>query len=479
MNNMKKRIFSMLPLALPVALSAADAPKPAAKPNIVFILIDDMGWTDVGCFGSTIYKTPNIDKLAAQGMRFTDAYAACNVCSPTRASILTGKYPARLHLTDWIPGHDNPNAKLSIPDWTMHFPLEETTLAEALKPAGYVSACIGKWHLGDESYYPEKQGFDVNIGGNHKGSPNSYFSPYKNPKLTDGPNGEYLTDRLASDAENFIKANKNKPFFLYLSNYAVHVPLQAKKEYVDQYVACGLSPKGQNSATYAAMIESVDDGVGRVMKTLDDLGIAENTVVIFMSDNGGLLKSTSNAPLRAGKGTAYEGGVREPMIVKWPGVTKPGSECSVPVISCDFFPTILEMCNVAQPGPVDGVSLVSLLKGGSSLSREALFWHYPHYHTAGATPYGAVRAGDYRLIEFYEDNRLELYDLKKDIGEKTDLSKAMPDKTAQLAAMLRDWRQSVNAQMPSPNPDYDPAKASGKGKKKGKGGEAESLQVEE
>lgn len=467
-------LFGALLLASPAALPASEPAKPAAKPNIVFILIDDMGWTDVGCFGSKIYQTPNIDKLAAQGMRFTDAYAACNVCSPTRASILTGKYPARLHLTDWIPGKNIPNAKLKIPDWTMHLPLEETTLAEALKPAGYVSACIGKWHLGDEAYYPEKQGFEVNIGGYHKGHPQSYFSPYKNPKLPNGPNGEYLTDRLAAEAENFIKANKNKPFFLYLPNYAVHTPLEAKKEYVDQYLARGLKPKGQNSATYAAMIQSVDDGVGRVMKTLDDLGIAENTVVIFMSDNGGLARSTSNAPLRAGKGTAYEGGVREPMIVKWPGVTKPGSECSVPVISMDFFPTILEMCNVAQSKPVDGVSITSLLKGGSSLSREALFWHYPHYHET--TPYGVVRAGDYKLIEYFEDNHLELYNLKDDIGETKDLSKAMPDKTAELVALLRDWRKSVNAQMPTPNPGYDPAKSSGKGKKKGNGGETEEEQ---
>jgi arylsulfatase A len=438
--------------------SYAAEPKP---PNIVFFLIDDLGWADVGCFGSKYYQTPNIDRLAAQGMRFTDAYAACAVCSPTRASIMTGKYPARLHLTDWIPGSgDAPTNALRIPDWRKFLPLEEVTIAETLKPAGYVSASIGKWHLGEPRYYPEHQGFDLNVAGGDIGHPASYFWPYEGKTHTvpglkaGGHEGEYLTDRLTDAAERFIEQNKDRPFFLYFPHYAVHRPLEAKPPVLAKYKA-RKSHGGQTNAVYAAMVESVDDSVGRIMRKLDALGIAGNTVVVFMSDNGGLWpQSTSNAPLRAGKGYPYEGGIREPLLIKWPGVTQPGTTCSVPVSSIDFFPTLLEIAGAKLLGPVDGRSMVPLLKRSGSLKREALFWHYPHYWSnSRVQPYGVVRAGDWKLIEWYEGMRAELYNLKDDLSETRDLAKEKPEKAAELRAMLHHWRQSVDAQMPTPNPE--------------------------
>jgi len=438
------------------------------RPNFVFFLVDDLGWHDVGCYGSRIYETPNIDRLARQGMRFTDGYAACPVCSPTRASILTGKYPARLHLTDWIAGSRRPYAKLAVPDWTKYLPLEEITIAEALKPAGYVSASIGKWHLGGPQYRPEAQGFDLNFAGDHRGQPPSYFWPYRIPNVKTGKQGEYLTDRLTDEALKFIEANKNTPFFLYLPHYAVHTPIQAKKDLTAKFLKKGLRPKGQNSATYAAMIKSVDESVGRILARLDELGIADRTVVFFMSDNGGLEWITSNAPLRAGKGTLYEGGIREPWIVKWPGVVKPGSTCSVPVISTDFYPTILEMAGLkADPRQApDGVSIVPLLKQTGTIQREALYWHYPHYHIT--KPGGAIRCGDWKLIEYYEDGRLELYNLRNDLSEKADLAARMPQKAAELRKKLDDWRRAVGAQMPTPNPKYDPSRERGARRRKKK-----------
>lgn len=438
------------------------------KPNIVFFLIDDMGQRDLRCYGSKIYETPNIDTLASQGMLFTDGYAACPVCSPTRASVMTGKYPARLHITDWIPGHEKPKAKLKIPDWTKHLPLEEVTIAESLKPAGYATAAIGKWHLGGEGLLPEAQGFDVNVGGAHYGQPPSYFSPYKIMNIPNHQGEEYLTDRLADEALGFIEANKTKPFFLYFAHYAVHTPLQGKKDLVEKFKAAGLPEKGQNSAVYAAMIKSVDESVGRVMKKLDELGLTDNTIIFFMSDNGGLESVTSIAPLRAGKGTLYEGGIREPWLVKWPGVVKPGTTCSVPVTSVDFHPTILEMADVkGDPARgLDGLSIVPLLKQSGEFKREALYWHYPHYHITN--PGGAIRCGDLKLIEYFEDGKVELYDLKKDLSEKTDLAGSMPEKAAELRKKLDDWRKAVGAQMPTVNPDYDPQVKSkpGAGKKK-------------
>ena len=442
--------------ALP-GLAEAIATAGGKKPNFVFFLVDDLGWRDVGCYGTKFYETPHIDRLAAEGMRFTDAYAACPVCSPTRASILTGKYPARLHLTDWIAGHNQPNAKLRIPDWTKYLPLEEVTIAEALKPAGYATASIGKWHLGGEPYYPDKQGFDLNVGGTAKGQPPRYFSPYSIPTLADGPKGEYLTDRLADEAEKFIEQNRDRPFFLYLPHFAVHTPIQGKEEITAKYAA--KPPDGdQKNATYAAMIESVDESVGCVMKKLDALGLADRTVVFFMSDNGGLAGVTSNAPLRAGKGTLYEGGIREPMIIKWPGVVRSGTTASTPVTSTDFYPTILEMAGL-PPKPeqhMDGLSLVPLLKESGPLRRDTLYWHYPHYHRT--TPAGALRHGDWKLIEYFEDGHVELYNLKEDLSETKDLAAAMPEKTHELQKMLAEWRRSVGAQMPATNPNYKPAK---------------------
>jgi arylsulfatase A len=436
----------------------------AKRPNLVFILIDDLGWADVGCYGSKYYQTPSIDRLAAQGMRFTDAYAACAVCSPTRASIMTGKYPARLHLTDWIPGEgDASTHALKVPTWRQFLPLEEVTIAEALKSAGYVSASIGKWHLGGPRYFPQHQGFDVNVAGGAIGHPASYFWPYEGPTHTvpglksGGHGGEYLTDRLTDAAEKFIAQNKDRPFFLYFAHYAVHRPLEAKAAVVSKYKA-RKPDGGQTNAVYAAMVESVDDSVGRILRQLEALGIASNTVVVFMSDNGGLWpQSTSNAPLRAGKGFPYEGGIREPLLVKWPGVTTPGATCSVPVSSIDFFPTLLEMAGVKPQSNVDGRSFVPLLRQAGSLQREALFWHYPHYWGGNRVqPFGIVRAGDWKLIEFYEGMRVELYNLNDDLGETRDLAKAKPEQAADLRAMLHRWRQSVNAQMPTPNPDFKP-----------------------
>ena len=464
-------VLCALSLALPLSASQADAAAPAKeagpKLNFVFFLIDDLGWTDLGCFGSKFYETPNIDRLARQGMRFTDAYAACCVCSPTRASVLTGKYPARLRLTDWIAGHNRPFAKLSVPDWTMYLPHEEVTLAEALKQGGYATAAIGKWHLGGKQYTPESQGFDVNVGGDHRGQPPSYYWPYQIPSIPGGGTGEYLTDRLTDDAEKFIETNREKPFFLYFAHYAVHTPVQAKQELIEKYrrkdkpEANGDGPIHENPS-YAGMIESVDDSVGRVMKKLDDLKIADRTVIVFTSDNGGLLRITGNAPLRAGKGSPWEGGMRVPLLVVWPGVVKPGSECSMPVSSIDFYPTLLEIAGIKgdrkHNATVDGKSLVPLLRQSGTLKRDAIFWHYPHYHPGGATPYGAVRKGDYKLIEFYEDGGVELYNLKKDVGEKENLAEKMPQKVAELRKLLDQWLEKVDAQLPEDNPDYNPAR---------------------
>jgi len=464
---MNKLTFLLLTvLLLASSVFAADKPAVAGRPNFVFILIDDLGWADVGCFGSKLYETPNIDRLAEQGMRFTDGYAACAVCSPTRASIMTGKYPARLHITDWIAGEgDAPSHRLKVPDWQKFLPLSETTVAKALKSAGYTTASIGKWHLGGPEYYPEHHGFDRNIAGTHFGHPTSYFWPYEGKSHTvaglkpGGKEGEYLTDRLTTEAEKFIEESKDKPFFLYFPHYGVHTPLMARPDKLAKYKA--KTPTGeQKNATYAAMVESVDDSVGRILKKLDELKLADNTVIVFMSDNGGLWpQATSNLPLRAGKGFPYEGGFREPLIIKWPGSMKPGSTCGVPVSSIDFYPTLLEIAGVAQPNKVDGVSLVPLLKQTGAIERDALYWHYPHYWRGnGVRPFGVVRAGDWKLIEFYEDMSIELYNLKDDLGESRDLAKDNPAKAAELRDKLHAWRESVGAQMPTPNPNYDPSK---------------------
>ena len=446
-------------------------------PNIVLVLIDDYGWTDTKSYGSTYHRTPNIDALARRGMRFTDAYAAAPVCSPTRAALLTGKYPARLHLTDWLPGRgDTPAQKLAVPTIRQQLPLEETTIAEALKPGGYINAHFGKWHLGGTGFEPERQGFDLNIAGDETGTPLSYFAPFQRngrfmPRLETAPPGQYLTDRLTSEAEVFIEQHKDKPFFLYLAHYAVHIPMRAKAELIAKYRALSRPERGQNNPIYAAMVESMDESIGRLVRKLEELGLAENTVFIFTADNGGLstpegpdTPATDNAPLRAGKGYLYEGGLRVPLIVVWPRRIKAGSVNHTPVYSADLFPTALAIAGVKSTTEVDGMSLLPLLTDRGQFKRDALYWHYPHYSNQSVNaghldqPGAAIRQGDYKLIEFYQDNRVELYDLKNDLSEQHDLVRSRPQQAAELRQKLAAWRQAVGAQMMTANPLYNTGK---------------------
>jgi arylsulfatase A-like enzyme len=463
----KLLLISGCVLGLVHAVFCAD--KPRQTPNIVFILIDDMGWADGACFGSKFYKTPNLDRLAADGMRFTQAYSACAVCSPTRGALMTGKYPARLHITDWIGGEGTPDqSKFRVPEWEKQLSLEETTLAEALKPLGFVSACIGKWHLGGTNHDPKQQGFDVSIAAGEIGHPASYFWPYGKPKESHrvpglaehgGQAGEYLTDRLTQEALKFIEMNQRKPFFLYLPHYAVHSPLMGKEELIQLYPEHS-GANGQSNGIYAAMIQSVDESVGRILDKLSELKIAEHTIVIFTSDNGGAVHfgkpaATSNSPLRLGKGYPYEGGLRVPLLVKAPGVTVGGSVCNVPIISMDFFPTLLEL---AAPGKntakmaTDGISFVPLLRGQRSPIRREFFWHYPHYWNGkGAlpvTPYSIARIDDWKLVRLYEAGHDELYDLANDPSEMRDLASINPGKKQELAMRLENWLKEVGAQMP-------------------------------
>ncbi|HZL88283.1 MAG TPA: sulfatase [Pirellulaceae bacterium] len=469
--NASRTAFQMVPLLalanLVSAAAGAENPARESPPNVILILVDDLGWTDLSCQGSTFYETPHIDRLAKEGMRFTHGYSACTVCSPTRAAVLTGKYPARLHITDWIAGHARPYAKLKPPDWTQHLPHEETTIAELLKNAGYATFHVGKWHLGDEAHWPTTHGFDVNVGGNGRGQPPSYFFPYERDNiplqgLSTGKNNEYLTDRLTDEAISLIDQNKDRPFFLYLPHYAVHTPLQAKPEKIVKYRAKAKEDQPQHHATYAAMIESLDESIGRILARLDELKLAENTLVIFTSDNGGLTLNqvTSNVPLRAGKGSAYEGGVRVPLIVRYPPMVKAAATCDVPAMSIDLTPTIAELAGVKDRPAMDGISLAPLLADAAAeIPMRPLYWHYPHYHPGGAAPYGAVCDAGYRLVEFYEDGKVELYNLADDVGEKTDLAAKMPDKRNELLAKLHQWRTDVGAQMPLENPDYDASRA--------------------
>ncbi len=446
-------------------------------PNVLFILIDDMGWRDVGFMGSRYYETPNIDHLAAQGMVFTNAYANAPNCAPTRACLMSGQYGPRHGVYTVGSPERGPAAGrklIPIPNRTT-LSAETVTLAESLKRAGYTSASMGKWHLGaDPELGPIGQGFDVNVAGNQAGSPRGYFSPYRNKNLPDGPKGEYLTDRLTEEALKFIEANRARPFFLYLPHYAVHTPIQAKKALTGKYEKKEPSG-GQGNPKYAAMIESVDQGVGRLLAKLDELDITKDTVVIFFSDNGGVGgyrelgisggEITSNRPLKGGKGMLYEGGIREPMTVRWPGNVKPGSRCDEPVIGLDFYPTLLAIAGIEkQSGQVlDGESLVPLLTQTGTLKRDAIFWHFPAYlqgskGTWRTTPAGAIRQGDFKLIEFFEDSRLELYNLKDDIGEAKNLAETIPDKTRALHQRLLAWRKSVKAPVPTePNPKFDPS----------------------
>jgi arylsulfatase A-like enzyme len=465
----------LLLLWVALAAGAARAEAPRGRTNVVVILADDLGWADLGCYGSKFHRTPALDRLAAAGLRFTDAYASCPVCSPTRAALMTGKVPARLGLTDWFPGRpDRPDQPLARPPMILHLPLEETTLAEAFKAAGYVTGHIGKWHLGGKWFEPTAQGFDVNVAGDQTGTPRSYFAPFRNklgvmPGLDKAPDGEYLTDRLAAEAERFIEKHKDKPFFLYLPHHAVHTPLRAKPELVKKYPAKAV-PGKQSNAVYAAMLESLDEAVGRVVAALEKHKLTDRTIIVFTSDNGGLATregmatpATINAPLREGKGWLYEGGIRVPLLVRWPGVVKAGGTSAVPVITHDLFPTLLEACGVERKEKVDGDSLVSLLRGKGGPAARALYWHYPHYANQGSRPGGAVREGDWKLIEFYEHGRRELFDLKASVGEQRNLAAEKPDVVKRLSEKLEAWRKGVRAEMPRPNPNYRPNPQDDKG----------------
>jgi len=466
------------------------------KPNVIFILLDDFGYTDLGCYGSRYYETPNIDRLAREGVRFTNAYAACPVSSPTRASILTGKYPVNTGITDWIPGRQatnsgSPSDKLIALPFRLQLDNSELTVAEHLRKNGYSTMISGKWHLGaDPRYWPENQGFDINKGGYNAGQPNrsktsnGYFSPYGNPRLEDGPEGEYLTDRQTDEAIRFIENSREKPFFVYLSYYAVHNPMQAKEHLVQKFTkkadSLGLTNADaytrekewiresmsdnykeriiQSNPVYAAMISSVDENIGKLVARLRELGLDRNTVIIFTSDNGGLSTSegspTCNSPLRAGKGWLYEGGIRVPLIIKYPGKIRPGSERKTPVSSIDYFSTIAELTGSEDASvKTDGVSIMPLLKR-DRMKERPLFWHYPHYSNQGVEPGSAVRLGKFKLIDNFEKGRLELYDLEKDLSETTDISASNPEKTKELFKLLEDWREKTNAKMMEPNPNW-------------------------
>ncbi|MFW5802765.1 MAG: sulfatase [Verrucomicrobiota bacterium] len=468
------------------------------QPNIIFFLVDDMGWKDLTCTGSEFYETPNIDRLAAEGMRFTNAYASCPVCSPTRASILTGKYPATVGVTDWIDWggalHPCSGRLIDVP-YLKNLPTSEYSIAKALAAGGYATWHVGKWHCGGDEASPEKHGFQVNVGGCHHGSPGNggYFSPWSIEALqnADVPEGTYLTDYLTDQALNLIQnRDRNRPFFLNMWYYSVHTPIQAKPDKIRKYEQkaqkMGLDTvealiEGepfpcehkknlrvqrrvvQSDPVYAAMIESLDENIGRLLEAIDEAGEAENTLVIFYSDNGGLSTAegspTCNLPLAEGKGWMYEGGTREPLLVRWPGQINSGSTCEAPVTSPDFYPTLLEVAGL-EPIPeqhCDGETILPLLKGGNTLERDAIFWHYPHYGNQGGTPGSSVRCGDYKLIEFFEDGRIELYNLRTDPGEQTNLADSEPERRKELHGKLIAWRKKVEAKIPAANPDWKPA----------------------
>lgn len=478
--------------------SATNAGTTNIHPNVIFILADDLGWSDLGCYGSTFYETPNIDLLAREGMSFINAYAACPVSSPTRASIQTGRYPARIGITDWIKGHQYEKKfmdkiKATCPvlptENLFNLPLSEITIAEALKRNGYRTAHIGKWHCSiDSLYFPQYQGYDINIAGCAKGSPaaeggGSYFVPYNNPNLPDGPKGEFLTDRLGDECVKIIQKYKDAPFFISLPFYQVHAPLVAKpdkKKYFEdkahrlgldtlksfnenpawktkQYIKDNYRERiVQNNITYAAMIASMDENIGKVIAELKRLGLFENTIIIFTSDNGGVSTGegwgTSNLPLKAGKAHIYEGGIREPLIAVWKNHILSATKSETLVSSVDFFPTILSLTNTAQPenDVIDGKSFLPSLKGKKQ-NRGPIFWHYPHYHPLGGRPVSAIREGDYKLIQFLDNGDVELYNLKNDIGETHDLAKSDIKRTTALLKKLSEWRFSVNAKIPTKN----------------------------
>ena len=464
------------------------------RPNVIFILIDDMGWKDLGCYGSTYYETPNIDSLAADGTRFTDAYAAAPVCSPTRASLLTGQYPARVGLTNFLVGRGR--GKVVEPPYEEQFPAGHTTLPEALQSEGYATWHVGKWHLGGAGSLPEERGFQVNRAGCSWGMPHyGFFSPWAIPGFPDGPEGEYLTDRLTDEAIALIRNRDHRPFYLNLWYYSVHVPIQAKADAIayfrekarqmglDKLPALEVGEafpvehkrhlriirrRIQSDPTYAAMIAALDWNIGRLLDVLKEEGIDEDTAIVFTSDNGGLATAesspTCNAPLAEGKGWMHEGGNRVPLIVRpSTGAASPGAgpaaatTSAEPATSPDIYPTILDLCGLPQRPEqhMDGVSLLPCLQG-NELDRDAIFWHYPHYGNQGGTPGGSIRAGRYKLIEFFEDGQRLLFDVDADLGEARDLCGEQPERVAELAGRLETWRRKVGARMPEVNPDFIP-----------------------
>lgn len=475
---MKTLIRTLLAPALLALVSCAESTPPL---NVVLIVIDDLGWIDTGVYGSSFYETPHIDQLAARGARFSQFYTASAVCSPTRASLMTGKHPARLDITNWIGGEQN--GLLQQATYERQLPLEETTIGEAFRDNGYATGYVGKWHLGREGFMPELQGFDFTATVNHAGQPGSYFSPYGNensprtavPDLEGDSAGSYLTDRLTDVSLDFIERNRDQPFFLTLSHYSVHTPLQAPEETVARYdrKAAALGPETeehyeserdastklrQDHATYAAMIESTDESVGRIVEKIRELGIEEHTAVVFVSDNGGLStlmrksfnQATANMPLRAGKGWLYEGGIRAPLIVAAPGAPA-GLDIAQPTTSNDLYPTLLELAGLTQMPEqhLDGESLASAIFGQGGTAERPLYWHFPHYHGSGNRPSGAIRWGDLKLIEWFEDGGFELYDLSADLGERRDLVGERPEDAARLLSELRRWRGEVGANMPT------------------------------
>ena len=471
-----------------LAASAQLSAEKPEHPNILFILADDYGWNDAGCMGSRYYETPNIDKLAAQGVKFTDAYAACQVSSPSRASIMTGKYTPRHGITNWIGEKSGEEwremkrcSKLLPADYAHALSPEEYTLAECLRDNGYTTFIAGKWHLGGEGSWPEDHGFDINKGGWTAGHPNNgYYPPYKNPRLEDGPQGENLSIRLGNETIRFLKEHtkkeKGKPFFAYLSFYAVHAPLQTNKEnweyFRNKAEKMGIAEKGfemdrtlpvrlhQDNPVYAGVIKDMDDAIGNVLDAVEELGLDKNTLIIFTSDNGGVVSgdayATSLFPLRGGKGRQWEGGIRVPLIIEYPGC-KAGTVCNVPAIGTDFYPTILDYAGLeAQPRQhKDGISLMPLLKNGKHTER-SLFWHYPHYGNQGGEPSSIIRKGDWKLIYYYEDKRVELYNLEMDLGEHEPLNIQYPEKVKELKTELMAWLKETGARIPKADPLYDP-----------------------
>ena len=462
----------------------------ASRPNVVFILSDDQGWGDLSGEGSPLYESPNIDRIGAEGMRCTQGYAACQVCSPSRASILTGKVPPRHGITDWIgapSGEDwrrlGRGNKLLPAEYEHRLRDDEITFAEVMRRAGYRTFFAGKWHLGEEGSRPEDKGFEINVGGGRFGSPpGGYFAPYSNPHLPDGPPGESLPLRLGRETARFIETHKDEPFLAYLSFYSVHGPIQTDRDrwakYREKALRLGTVSQRflfdrnlpvrqvQDCPIYAGMIEAMDDAVGLVLEALERAGLSENTIVCFTSDNGGVSSgdsfSTSLLPLRGGKGRQWEGGIREPFYIKAPGVTRPGSTCDVPVSGIDFYPTLLELVGLSVPAEqeVDGLSLLSLLQGDpdEALTGRDLFWHYPHYGNQGGEPAAMMRSGDWKLIHYYEDGRDELYHLRDDPGEQQDVAAANPELVGTLRSRLDRWLAETGAKFPEPDPLYDPEK---------------------